>query len=112
MSDHPSLFDLPHAPPHVRGSATSLAAAISVADTAGTLRSQVFAFVARRDQNGATCWEAERDMGLRHQTASARIRELAQSGALVDSGRKRRTETGRLAVVWIAKAVAEKEMAA
>lgn len=38
---------------------------------------------------------------MRHQTASARIRELVQKGRVVDSTRRRPTRSGRLAIVWI-----------
>jgi len=48
-----------------------------------------------------TCWEIEKETGLKHQTASARIRGLVLEGRLVDSGEKRPTESGRCkAIVW------------
>ncbi len=37
---------------------------------------------------------------MRHQTASARIRELAIAGRIVDSNIKRRTRSKRKAIVW------------
>jgi hypothetical protein len=64
---------------------------------------------ARREQNvlnyikakgGATCCEIEEAFGLLHQSASSSITRLRQTGRLVDSGDRRPTKTGRLAIVW------------
>lgn len=90
-------------PPYVRESDTSEAAAIRIAPDAATLRGQAFSMIKRLGRRGATCWEVEVDLQMRHQTASARIRELALSGHLVDSGERRKTGSGSSAVVWIAK---------
>jgi hypothetical protein len=49
---------------------------------------------------GATCYEVERELGVLHQSASAAIRQLCKAGRLVDSGERRRTNTGRMAIVW------------
>jgi hypothetical protein len=51
---------------------------------------------------GLTCDEVEQRLSMTHQTASARVHELAKLEAIVDSGRKRKTRSGRGAVVWIA----------
>lgn len=47
-----------------------------------------------------TCDEVEIVTGLKHQTASARIRELALKGLIKDSGKRRLTRSGRKAVVY------------
>jgi predicted transcriptional regulator len=92
-----NLFDPP--PPAVRDSPTSVAAGESMAGSAAaTLRASILDHI--RYFGGATCDECEHELDLRHQTASARIRELVQMGLLRDSGRTRKTRSGRAAVVW------------
>ena len=54
---------------------------------------------------GRTCEECEVDLGMRHQTASARIRELVVAGLLEDTKARRQNVTGRTARVY--KPVAE-----
>lgn len=66
---------------------------------AGRLRRRVLWYVAGRLE-GATCDEAEAALDLRHQTCSALIRELVLLDCLVDSRVRRRTRSGRRAVVW------------
>ncbi len=91
-----SLFDPP--PPAVRDSPTSVAAGESMAGTSSYLRNLILAYIRRT--GGSTCDEVEAAEYLRHQTASARIRELVQMGLLRDSDRTRKTRSGRAAVVW------------
>lgn len=50
--------------------------------------------------NSGTCWEVECALKMSHQTASARIRELWLKGRVQDSGRRRKTGSGRNAIVW------------
>lgn len=90
-------------PPHVRGSATSKAAADSVAPTAGKVRERVLVAIADTGSAGATCDQIEVALDLRHQTASARIVELVDSHAILKTDRTRRTRSGRAAAVYIAK---------
>lgn len=78
---------------------TSIIAARSVAESADQMRSRVL--VAIREAGGATCDEVEVSLGFRHQTASARIRELQLEGKVYDSGTRRKTRSGRPAVVWV-----------
>jgi hypothetical protein len=47
-----------------------------------------------------TCDELERRVGLSHQTCSARLRDLFLEGAIVRTGTRRPTESGRMAAVW------------
>ena len=49
---------------------------------------------------GRTCDHVERVLRRSHQTASARIRDLAASGKIMDSGRREKTRTGRPAICW------------
>jgi uracil-DNA glycosylase len=87
--------------PYVVGSDTSKAAAESIAADSGQLREFVFSYIEKAGIGGMTCDEVEEAADMRHQTASARIRELAQKGRIVDSGRRRPTRSSRMAIVWI-----------
>lgn len=89
-------------PPHVRKSQTSKEAAISITESSGALRSRISIKICYAPK-GKTCDEIEKDMDLRHQTASARIRELVLKNEIYDSGLKRKTRSGRNAVVYFHK---------
>ena len=86
----------------VPGSKTSKEAAKSIEEKAPTLRQQVHELIKARGLFGATDAEVEASLGMRHQTASARRRELVLKGLAKDSGAKRLTGSGRKATVWIA----------
>ncbi len=77
---------------------TSLAAYDSILPHASRLARQVYGVIAR---GGATCEECETALGMKHQTASARIRELKDKHLVRDSGRRRKTTSGRLAAVMV-----------
>lgn len=87
--------------PYVKGSDTSLEAAEEAVSFSASLREQILDHIQKLGGAGATCDEVEVSFGLRHQTASARIRELVQVGSLKDSGARRKTRSGRGAVVWV-----------
>jgi hypothetical protein len=91
----------PRRPGFERGSDTSEAAAQRAEPVAGAMRSTVLAAVLLTAARGATCDELEVLVGLRHQTCSARVRELVLLGSLVDSGQRRPTRSGRLAAVYL-----------
>jgi len=93
-------FDDPD-PPHVQGSATSHAAAVSMKSSANAIRSKIKSRIQAAGVYGKTCDEIEAEMDLRHQTASARIRELALAGLIKDSGAVRPTRSKRNAVIWV-----------
>ena len=67
-------------------------------DTAARRRNRVYRCIAER--GGATCWEVEQALGALHQTISAAISKLSADGVLVDTGERRRTGSGRKAIVW------------
>lgn len=54
----------------------------------------------RDAEDGATCDEVEVVLGLRHQTASARIRDLVIAKRIFDTGRRRLTRSGRKARIY------------
>lgn len=84
--------------------ATSKAAADSIAPSAGTLRGRIRDWLASRGTTGGTCDEVEVALDMRHQTASARCKELRDAGTILDSGRTRPTRSGRQAVVLVVPA--------
>lgn len=81
---------------------TSQAAAKRIAGGAAAIRVQILAELQVRGTTGGTCDELEQAMGLSHQTCSARIRELNMKNRIVDSGLRRKTRSGRDAIVWFA----------
>lgn len=86
--------------PFVWNSDTSRNAAKSIREGAAKLRERVRVAIARREHYGATCDELESLLEMRHQTCSARVHELAKVGAIVDSGERRKTRSGRKAAVY------------
>jgi hypothetical protein len=61
----------------------------------------VEAYLTSQGSAGATDNEIELALRLRHQTASARRRELVQLGRVRDSLARRPTDSGRTACVWV-----------
>lgn len=88
-------------PPSEHGSDTSKDAATEIETTVGRLQFAVLNYVVGRGPRGATCDEVEYALGLRHQTASARLRELEQLKRVVKADEKRRTRSGRFARVYV-----------
>ena len=86
------------APPSVPGD-TSEGAADDIADNAANLRMRVFLYIEAK--GGATCDEVEQSLGMKHQTASPRIRELCLDGRIRDSGERRETRSGSSARIYI-----------
>jgi hypothetical protein len=66
------------------------------------LRLVVLGAIQRAGGAGRTTDEVEVETGLSHQTASARVNELRNGGAIVPAG-KRPTRSGRNAVVYVAR---------
>jgi len=78
---------------------TSIAAYESLKPETKTRRDRrILAYI--QTTGGATCCEVEMALGLLHQSASAAITHLRRAGGLVDSGKRRPTNTGRMATVW------------
>lgn len=89
-------------PPHV-DTDTSRQASQDIKDATASLRDRVFREIKDAHVVGATDDELEKVLDMRHQTCSARRRELVLLGYIVDSGRRRRTRSGRSAIVWIVR---------
>jgi len=86
--------------PFVKGSETSEDAADSIESVRHSIKEKVRRFFVHSGIYGATDDEIELSLRLRHQTASARRRELELSGHIVKTGRKRPTRSGRSAGVY------------
>ena len=80
---------------------TSAEARESIADQIGSIEQTVLQAIVARGIGGATCDEIEVELGMRHQTVSARFTKLAQDGKIEDTGWRRKTRSGRKAIVWI-----------
>jgi hypothetical protein len=92
--------------PYAATSETSRDAARSIEPSAPSLCGRIYATLKGPCVAGLTCAEVERLFDLRHQTASARIWDLRTRGFIRDSGLRRRTLSGRWAVVWIVEETA------
>lgn len=90
-------------PPFIKGSDTSEAASKSMEPYAGSIQDRIRMWVHGRGDHGATLYEIETHFDLRHQTTSPRVRELYLKGWFYDSGRRRATDSGRGAIVWICR---------
>ncbi len=102
MTEKPIQYDLYDGlPPHV-DSDTSRQAAEQIEPSTGRLQGLVLDEIRDSGGHGRTDDELEVVLSLRHQTASARRRELVLKGLVRDSGRRRPTRSGRQAVVWLA----------
>jgi len=100
MSDDETYDLYGGTPPNVGGD-TSYGAAEGIRGDAAALRRRIFEEIQRRGYMGLTCDEAEVVFDMRHQTASARIRELVLKDLAFDSNRRRTTRSGRSAIVWV-----------
>jgi hypothetical protein len=85
--------------PRVAGSDTSADAADSQEPQLVTKQMTVLGLL-RDAPDGLTDDELEEKTGWRHQTVSARRRELVLSGRVRDTGARRMTSSGRQATVW------------
>ncbi len=87
--------------PYVKGSATSLEAAKAIVLHAGTARAKVYDFIESCGGHGATDEEVQEDLDLPYSTSRPRRVELVTAGLVKATSRKRRTNSGRRAVVWV-----------
>lgn len=100
--------------PFVKGSDTSTAAADSMVDHSANIELRILSFFMHEaGHQGATDDEIEQHLGLKHQTVSARRRQLEQRGMVVkmyNHGQriKRPTRSGRQAGVYISRRIYNK----
>ena len=93
-------------PPH-EDVDTSIGASKKIKRRARSIRERVYRWGVNCGWNGFTDDECEGVLGLRHQTASARRRELVLEGRMEWSGRYRPTRSGTKARVWTATILAD-----
>ena len=87
--------------PHVKDSGTSRAAADSMVAHARPMREQVFEYIKAQGERGATDDEIEVALGMRHQSASPRRRDLEKKyEAIYLTNETRPTRSGRQAGVY------------
>ncbi len=88
-------------PPFVAHSDTSYAAAVAKRPTAPAQRAQVYAtLVASGPLTAEQICDA---LGIDGSSTRPRLVELRREGQVVDTGQRRRTRSGRWAVVWAAR---------
>lgn len=109
MHDQLSLDALPLPDPgaeaegrhHKEGHDTEHDAAAAIRPVAGTWRQRVLRAIADSGEEGRTDWEIHQETGGVLYTIAPRRTELARDGWIVDSGRRRATNTGTNAIVWV-----------
>jgi hypothetical protein len=92
---------------YVGHSDTSRAAAIAIEPDANRLRAEVYSLLMRYSQ-GLTDQEMQAHLGMPGSTQRPRRVELCDGGWVLDSGRKRFTSSGRLAVGWVIRRLQER----
>lgn len=92
------MSDYPKFPGFVAGCDTSQAAAESIEKDAPRLQREILKLIDTYDT--ATCDEIEEMTNIRHQSCSARFRELVLAGRIIDTGLRRKTRSGRSARVY------------
>lgn len=80
---------------------TSAEAYASIDDHRARMRAKVMKEIMVQGAHGSTTYEIEVALDMLHQTASARVYELTGQGRIVDSGRRRKTGSGRNAIVHV-----------
>lgn len=82
---------------------TSIEARKKILPTIGTLQRQVYDYLCQRGDLGATDEEIQKSLDMNPNTQRPRRVELQRAGEVVDSGRTRKTQSGRSAAVWVTK---------
>jgi predicted ArsR family transcriptional regulator len=88
--------------PFQKHSDTSRAAADAIEPRMNAQHGRILGYLTGRGPTGATDEEIALDLGIAPSTARPRRVELQRMGKAKDSGRRKKTEAGRPAVVWIA----------
>ena len=87
---------------HNAPAGTSEAAAWSMTPHAPRVRERILELIRAAGPRGVIDDDGEAALSIKPQTYTPRRGELVTAGLVVDSGRRRRTESGRTAAVWIA----------
>jgi len=83
-------------------SGTSRDAATAIRPKAETLRAMVLTAIENIGARGLTDEELQHDLDLEGSTQRPRRVEFLRAGLIRDSGRTRKTASGRAATVWVA----------
>lgn len=89
-----------HIPPS-NGVQTSNEAAAAIEPVAQRQRDILYRYVCDQYMLGTTNQEAEEALGMPAQTITPRRLKLRKEGLVTDSNEKRKTRSGRRAIVWI-----------
>lgn len=84
-----------------RGGDTSRAGANRIEGEAITFRNSIKGVIALRGLHGATGDEAAALAGLNKYAARPRLSELRAAGEIVDSGKRRKSDSGVISIVWV-----------
>ncbi len=103
MTDQAWLWGNDGLPPYQRHSDTSRTAAVAVASSGKPHidRERVMNYLMSRGDEGATDEEMQNGIPLAQNSQRPRRIECCQGGLVRDSGRTRKTKSGRKAVVWV-----------
>lgn len=93
----PDLFD----PPAQRHSETSIAAAEAIKPRVEIYRERILAEIKRSGALGRTDGELQEQLAMNGSTQRPRRIELVDDGLVKDSGRTRKSASGRTCVVWV-----------
>ena len=91
-----------------KGSPESTGANKRIAPLKEGLRRKVYVFISLFGPQGASCEDVERGLGLKHQTASARVSELRRDGWIASVGRGK-TSSGAGCTLFRALTPAERK---
>ena len=86
--------------PFVKSSSTSRASAREIESHLTRIQAEIYEEMQYAGVRGVTCDELEWKLRVRHQTLSARVRELYLLGWIYRTTRTRKTRSGRRAVVY------------
>ena len=93
----PDLFD----PPAQRHSETSIAAAEAIKPRVEIYRERILAEIKRSGALGRTDGELQEQLNMNGSTQRPRRIELVDAGLVKNSGRTRKSASGRACVVWV-----------
>lgn len=77
-----------------KGNPQSKQANLAVAPHKESIRARILSYVREQGEAGATSYEIELALNLRHQTCAARLAELKRDGLVVPTGKTRATDSG------------------
>lgn len=95
----PDLFE--YQPPAQRHSETSQAAAEAIKSRVAIYRDRILAEIKRSGALGRTDGELQEQLNMNGSTQRPRRIELVDAGLVKDSGRTRKSASGRACVVWV-----------